>query len=62
MAPRAPARDDAETEEAEDSDLAAEVSGDENDDEIAARKAKAARLGKKLRRKVIAKEQPPAET
>ncbi|MGE4253527.1 MAG: EAL domain-containing protein, partial [Parvibaculaceae bacterium] len=65
MAPRAPAQDDADDAgEAEESD----ISGDETEpsgqteEEIAAQKAKSARLGKKLRRKALAKDQPPAET
>ncbi|WP_119271918.1 EAL domain-containing protein [Taklimakanibacter deserti] len=66
MAPRASAREEAE-EEGEELESADEPSADESEpsgqsaDDAAAQKAKAARLGKKLRRKMQAKDQPPAE-
>jgi diguanylate cyclase (GGDEF)-like protein/PAS domain S-box-containing protein len=66
MAPRAPAHEEMEEgEESEDSDEipvdSDEVSG-QSEDDAADQKAKAAaRLGKKLRRKALAKERPPAE-
>ena len=66
MAPRAQARDEAE-EEGEELEAADEPSAEESEpsaqggDDAAAQRAKAARLGKKLRRKALAKEQPPAE-
>ncbi|MGE3875144.1 MAG: hypothetical protein AB7F74_19495, partial [Parvibaculaceae bacterium] len=65
MAPRAPARE--ETEEGEEPDAADEAPADENEasapsgGDAAEQKAKAVRLGKKLRRKAMAKEHPPAE-
>jgi hypothetical protein len=66
MAPRAAALEEMEeTEESESSDEGpadAEEASDQPEDDAAAQKAKAAaRLGKKLRRKALAKERPPAE-
>ena len=64
MAPRQ-GRDEEESEETADEtdEVSAEASEPEakSEEDLAARKAKSARLGKKLRRKAQAKEQPPAE-
>jgi diguanylate cyclase (GGDEF)-like protein/PAS domain S-box-containing protein len=70
MAPRGQAQNEMEDEEAEEEQAdeldessaeAGEPGAAQSDEEVAAQKAKAARLGKKLRRKAQAKEQPPAE-